>query len=263
MKEKLIFFGFMVGAFVGLWWAGGWAQQLASAKSKVWVAPSPYVRHMTFGYHESVADSLWIRLIQDFDVCNYPIEDSVIEHPTYQQWLEEAQQEQAHDLKVEVLERLALAEVTPKKICNYSWPFYMLDAITELAPQFLMPYMTGAVTLSVLVDDYEGAGIIFEKGVKNFPEEWGLLYRAAYHYMYDRHDLARAAELLEQSARYGAPHWVQSLAARFYTVSGQAEVALGLLETYLTQIEPDNKEARLEVQSRIQALKQIIAEESD
>lgn len=156
------------------------------------VAPPPQLKHFVFGFNEVVADSLWIRTIQDFDYCD---------------------QVQSHNL------------------CKgNSWLYKMLDATTDLSPQFRIPYAAGGLALTVLISDVEGATKIFEKGVRSLPKDWTISYRAAYHYLYEVKDKKRAAELLTQAGDNGAPPWVFSLAGRLYSDSGELELAQQLLQ---------------------------------
>jgi hypothetical protein len=60
-----------------------------------------------------------------------------------------------------------------------------------------------------------------------------MSYRAAYHYLYEINEPTRAAELLIQSARNGAPPWVYALAARLYTATGRAQLGKTILEDAL------------------------------
>ena len=108
----------------------------------------------------------------------------------------------------------------------------MLDAVTLLAPKYRMAYLAGALSLSVLVEDYEGARVIFDRGVKEFPNDWMILYRASYHYLYDRQDFLEAAKLMERAAAAGAPSWLTLSAARLYSKSGRAEYAIQVLEQF-------------------------------
>lgn len=151
------------------------------------VAPPPFFERMVFGYNEVAGDLLWIRALQDFDYC---------------------------DQKVAV------------NLCkNDSWLYKMLNAVTELSPSFRLAYAAGALALTVIVSDIEGATKIFDKGVKAFPNDWPILYRAAYHYMYEVKDNKRAAGLLIQAGKNGAPPWVFTLAGRLYSDAGNLELA--------------------------------------
>ncbi len=194
----------------------------------VYIPPPQYIKYLHFGYSEAMADSLWIRAIQDFDFCENPQgemvkgEDEIL-----------AKEVKAH--KSLLNEELAylMKNITSLnkglKTCRNGWLSQMLDATTELAPRFKTVYMTGGTSLSVILNDYEGASKLFNKGIRQFPDDWRLPYNAAYHFMYDRQDLARAAELLKMAAKNGAPAWVHSLAARAFTASGQGELAIRTL----------------------------------
>lgn len=165
------------------------------------MSPPPGIEHFTFGHRDVVADFFWIRAIQDFDYCDQPV---------------------------------------AKNLCiGKSWLYRMLNSITELSPKFRMPYATGAVALSVLVSDIEGAARIFDKGVAQYPEDWRILYRAAYHYLYEVKDKKKAADLFIRSGRNGAPPWVFSLAGGLYNESNERVAAEAVLaEMIKTEIDP-------------------------
>lgn len=165
------------------------------------MSPPPGIEHFTIGHKEIVADFFWIRAIQDFDYCD---------------------------------------QVISKNLCvGKGWLFRMLDAVTNLSPKFRMPYATGAVALSVLVSDVEGAARIFDKGVVIFPDDWRILYRAAYHYLYEVKDKKRAADLFIRAGRNGAPQWVFSLAGGLYNESNERVAAEAVLaEMIKTEIDP-------------------------
>lgn len=208
-------------------------------EAKKFLSPPPeYIEHFHLGFKESMADSLWLRWIQDSDFCQTYFESKKNE-PL-------ADERKAND-------DLLLAN--PRhKICDSSWGFKMLDAITRLDPRFLMPYMAGAVTLSVLVEDYEGASILFDRGLQYYPNDWKLLYRAAYHYQFDKKDLPKAAATLIRAGENGAPPWVISLASRLYTRAGQIELGISTLEAFKKFAE-GNKEAVEKIDKRIAELK--------
>ncbi len=109
----------------------------------------------------------------------------------------------------------------------------MLSTITDLAPRFKVPYKAGAIGLSVGVDDREGARIIFEKAIKQFPEDWTISYAASYHYLFEIQDPVRAADLLMQASRYGGPPWLPALASKLYSASGRQELGRSVIEEYL------------------------------
>ena len=202
-------------------------------KSFRFLAPPPeYIEFFHFGFRESLADSLWLRWIQDSDECQiYVGVGPAAPLPPNQDF-----------------------NVPRNKICDNSWGFKMLDAITKLAPRFKMPYLSGAMTLSVLVEDYEGAQIIFDRGIQNYPDDWLLLYRASYHYLFDRHDIPRAAELLSRAEQQGGPYWFKLLSARLYSKIGRLELAVSVLES-LRKTQTSEK-AIADIDHRLKVLKQ-------
>ncbi|MNL16533.1 hypothetical protein D3C87_1375830 [compost metagenome] len=71
--------------------------------------------------------------------------------------------------------------------------------------------------------------------MKAFPTDWPILYRAAYHYLYEVNDKKRAAELLIEAGKNGAPSWVFSLAGRLYSDTGKLDLAKALLEQMIRE----------------------------
>jgi tetratricopeptide (TPR) repeat protein len=173
-------------------------QSYPESQWRILTPPPPHIEKMSFGFSDVMADSLWLLYIQDLGEC-------------------------------EILGRRKLWE---QRKCDRGWSFLMLDAITNLAPRNWMPYATGAITLSVLNGDVEGAHKIFEKALRNFPNDWIILYRASYHYLEDMKDKKGAAELMARASAAGAPPWLKSLASRLYSESGEIDLALSNLKSY-------------------------------
>lgn len=163
-------------------------------------APSN-IKSFTLGFDLIAADTLWLRVLQDFDVCDQT-----------------------------GLPELVPSERAPKARCNRGWVYSMIDAITELDTKFKIAHTAGAVILSIVVDDAEGAAKIYDKAIERFPLDWQIAYRASYHYLYEIKDEPRAANLLREAGKRGAPSWVFALAARIYTKQGKLELAQGVLK---------------------------------
>ncbi len=166
------------------------------------IPPPQMVEHLAFGYRETMADLLWIRLLQDAHICEQ-VEGGV-----------------AH---VEGVVREGPA-------CHLSWVYLMMDQLTDLAPRWKLPFSIMGTMLSVIVDDREGARRILEKAIQRFPHDWEFRFQAGYHYLWEVKDEARAAELMLQAAHRGAPPWVYALAANLMSQQGQAAVARAVLE---------------------------------
>lgn len=130
------------------------------------------------------------------------------------------------------LEEILNVELKPSR-CDRGWVFQMMDFITDLSPKFEPVYEIGATVLSVVVDDREGAKIIFDKGLEHFPNNWILNYRAAYHYMFDLQKPGRAADLLMAAYQNGGPDYLPTLATRLYSKVGRAMLGYTTLKGFI------------------------------
>ncbi|RYZ82699.1 MAG: hypothetical protein EOP06_21245, partial [Proteobacteria bacterium] len=178
------------------------------------LAPPSMMKYFALGYNEVLADSFWIRVIQDFDTCG------------------RSQSQSTPNIPAETVVATAVLKQRVGR-CEMSWVYKMIDAITELAPQFRSPYSDGGVILSIAVDDVEGASRIYDKAVSKYPTDYPILYKAAYHFLYEVGDRPKAAGLLLDAAKYGAPKWVEILAARLYSKAGQAQLGLQVLNDFV------------------------------
>ncbi len=179
------------------------------------IAPPHQLERFAFGYQEAIADTLWIRSIQDFDYC-----------------------------ESEVAER----------ICNgNSWLYQMLDTITDLSPHFRIAYAAGGLALTVIISDIEGATKLFDKGVEAFPNDWPILYRAAYHQLYEVKNKERAAELMKAAAENGGPPWLYSLSGRLYSDAGNLQLAEALLQEMIETKQDESLIKRL--RDKIESMK--------
>lgn len=159
---------------------------------QLYIAPPPQMERFVFGYHELAADMIWVRAIQDFDFCE--------------------------------------SKINAQTCRGQSWLFKMLDTVTNLSPKFRIVYATGALALSVLISDIEGASRMFDKGVEHFPNDKSILYRAGYHALLEEKNVVKAADLMRRTAQAGGPSWLYSLAARLYTDGGKREMGEALLK---------------------------------
>lgn len=216
----------LVVFFAGTILTGPQMDRGAVKEKKTYYAPPVFFQYFSFGHDDTLADIFWLRLIQDIDLC--------------------AQEFSKVDGLPEELRPLNLNAPSEKRRCDISWAYRMFDITTELAPRFRMPHAVGGLTLSVLLDDIDGATLLFEKAVKAFPTDWPILYRAAYHYMIEVKDFERGAELALQAANNGAPEWLRYTAARLYTEAGRKEFGMQVLKDYLeSEDDAKNREAIL------------------
>lgn len=152
----------------------------------------------SLGYSQILADSFWIRIIQDFDFC----------------------------------ENRPKGVYDPRKFkCEKGWVFQMISSVIELDPLFRQAHLYGALMLTVIVNDIEGASAIFDKATARFPTDWEILYAASYQAMVEEKNLPKASRLLNEAGQHGAPVWTRSLAARLQQKAGQLELAKAILES--------------------------------
>lgn len=188
----------------------------AKEKRVVFITPPKYIKYFTFGYDDSIADSFWVRLIQDLGECGKSI------------------------LTTDEIKERDKNPVVQNPICQKGWSFKMIDVVTDLSPRFELAYRVGGITLSIIGNDKEGATEIVEKGMKAFPTNWNIYYVAGYHYLSEVKDLRKAADALRKAAENGAQPWVYSLAGQLYTKTGQAMITKTMLESFLKQ-NPDHR----------------------
>ena len=200
-------------------------------KRKIFIAPIKSMNFFTFGYNSMISSLMWVRILQDIDVCDQVEEKQVL--PAFE----------TQDILTEVLERKL-----PQAKCREGWVYQMLDVITELTPDFYGAYLDGATMLSVVVDDRRGAQKLFAKAVIDFPDDWQILYRAAYHELFEMQNPNRAARLLRLAGERGAPQWVYALSARIYSRLGQAAFAKTILESVLRRKSKGEAIERVKVQ---------------
>lgn len=170
-----------------------------SDKENFYFAPPKEIVHFHFGYREAIADSLWIRVVQDFDYCE--------------------------------------SEVA-KKVCkSEGWVYHLLDEIGDLSSDFWTVHYFGPLMLTVVVNDMGGASKLFDRSVKLYPTDWHILYAAAYQAMIEEKNKHKAAHLLTEAAKNGAPVWLYALATKMYTEGGEQAMAQSLYD----QLKQDKK----------------------
>lgn len=185
------------------------------ATYEVFVPPPKELIYFTFGFDNAISSVMWLRLLKDIDICDQDGEEKAIN-------------------KGKNLDEILTYELEESR-CSSGWSYNMIDRITDLSPKFLHAYSHGALILSVLVDDREGAKNIFEKGLKIYPDKYSLNYSAAYHYLFEMQEPHRAAELLLKSHELGGPDWMVSLSANLYNRVRQKEVGIFLLEDFISK----------------------------
>lgn len=117
--------------------------------------------------------------------------------------------------------------------CNRGWVFQMLNLILDLVPRFYYPARVGPVILSVVIDDIEGATIIYEKALRNFPNDWIIASRAAYHFTFELEDNTRGSLLYYRAAKLGGPSWMALYASKLSNKEGKKELAIRMIKDFM------------------------------
>ncbi len=157
-----------------------------------YISPPNIIKQLSAGLNSQLSDSFWLRANQDFDYCDQP---------------------------------------KNKTECSgKSWLFHMLDLVTDLDSNFKEAFFYGALALTVLISDYDGASKIFDKGTAKFPKSWTLLYAAGYHALFEEKNSVKASKLYFEAAKHGAPTWVNAMAGRLAAEGGAKEYAAKILE---------------------------------
>ena len=210
---------FVLGA-VGIVFSSSPSINVKIAKQAIYIIPPKEMIHFSFGFEEAFAALMWVRLLQDIDIC-------------------EQSQKPASYSPATSIEEILDAELIESR-CHEGWVYHMLDRITDFSPRFLYAYVHGGLLLSIVVDDREGARQIFEKGLTIFPDHYNLNYHAAYHYLAEVRNPGRAAELMKKTHELGGPAWLSLSAARLYAEDGMKEAGIMLLNELIeTSSDPD------------------------
>lgn len=163
-----------------------------------YLPPPVAIKNMTVGFSVALADSFWLRSVQDFDYCENKIKDNECQ--------------------------------------GKSWLFQTLNLTTELDPRIAASqYQVAGLALTVIISDYAGASVIFDKGVMQHPESWQLTYAAAYHALFEEKDKLKASRLYKLAGEHGAPSWVMATAGRLAAEGGSVvdaeRILRGLIES--------------------------------
>ncbi len=161
-------------------------------KRSDYIAPPDLITYLAAGTKVQMSDSFWLRAIQDFDYC-----DSVINQ---------------------------------KECSGKSWLFKIINAVADLDPNFFEAHYYGALALTIIISDYEGASAIFDKAVVHFPKSWMLFYAAGYHALVEEKNKIKAAKLYLEAGNLGAPSWVPLMAGKLAADAGDIDYSAQILE---------------------------------
>lgn len=122
-----------------------------------------------------------------------------------------------------------------------SWMFIRFDTISLLEPNFYENYNFGGPYLSIIKDDLAGADIIYDKGLKKYPDDYSLLLNSGFHYYFERKNLSKAYPILNKLRSHRkTPPYVISALARIESQRGNFEDSFTILTDYQTHFERDS-----------------------
>lgn len=133
-----------------------------------------------------------------------------------------------------------------------------LDAVTDLDPYFLDPYIFTEGVLAWDAGNLDEANRILSRGMEARPEDWQIPFFIGFNYFYFLGDNATGAEYLMRASRLpGAPDFLSPLAARLGYYGGKAKTAIMFLQGILAQTSDEGLRTRLSL--RLLALKRADA----
>lgn len=122
-----------------------------------------------------------------------------------------------------------------------SWMFVRFNTIRKLEPNFLPTYTFGGPYLSIVKDDLDGASFLYNKGLEIYPNNYGLLKNAAFHFHFEVEDRIRSRELFNRIVKIpGANKALFPTLARLETENGNLDFAFKLMFDQYSSIEDKN-----------------------
>ncbi|GEM_PF-2024665 len=165
------------------------------------ICVSEFIQYLSFGFNTQISDSLWVRFLQELDAYN----ESGIATP----------------------------HLCPDR--TSSWHFHIINAAMNMDHKFYEISVMAPLLISITIGDTEGASVLFDKAVTNFPNDWKVLYRASYQAQIEEKNKSKAADLLYRAGKNGAPNWVMSLAGGLFNDTGNREMAEQIYKELLTE----------------------------
>jgi tetratricopeptide (TPR) repeat protein len=136
-----------------------------------------------------------------------------------------------------------------KKVDLNSWLYLRFKTIISLDPKFLHVYNFGGKYLSIIKDDLSGAKDIFERGLLVFPNNYELLFNAAYLYAFEIQDYTMALKQYKRLLHFPqAPEYIKTLVSKIeFEVTQDIESTFTvLLDIYKSEQEGTFLKTRLE-----------------
>ncbi|WP_432821430.1 tetratricopeptide repeat protein [Trichloromonas sp.] len=136
-----------------------------------------------------------------------------------------------------------------QKLTEDDWRYIIagLEAVTDLDPYFLDPYVLAEGVLAWDAGKVEDANRLLEKGRKHRVDDWQIPFFIGFNSFYFLEDYTKGAEYLMEASRLpGSPEFLTPLAARLGYYGGKAKTAIMFLRGVLTQTSDERLKLRLE-----------------
>lgn len=136
-----------------------------------------------------------------------------------------------------------------------SWMYHRFMSIADLEPEFYQNYLYGGMFLSIIKDDLSGAAELYERGLKQFPEDYRLNYNAGFNYYFEMGDFEKGLIRLEKILDHPRVPWrIKFLVNKLkFEVTNQYDTALDFLRHNLSLTQDEALKSKLK--SDIYALK--------
>lgn len=137
-----------------------------------------------------------------------------------------------------------------------SWLYLRFLTISELDPFFYQNYLYGGQFLSIIKDDLEGASVIFDKGLKFYPDDYDLNYNAGFLYYFEMGDYKKGLLNIEKIQFHSkAPTFFPSLVNKLKLETGSLDLKTIYHALYLQYQGTVDNALKLKLEKELYALK--------
>lgn len=142
---------------------------------------------------------------------------------------------------------------------RYDMMYHVCDIVTDLDPKFEETYIFGSFVLLTEGNRPEEGLRLLEKGRREHPDSWRLLFESGFVEYLALQDYGKASDYFRQAAsKPGAPEYVARFAAYVSEKAGSLEAALALWVQCWEATE--NPEVKRRAERQIEILRARIAE---
>jgi tetratricopeptide (TPR) repeat protein len=128
------------------------------------------------------------------------------------------------------------------------WMYVRFHTIATLDPHFYHNYLFGGMYLSTIKDDLEGAAIIYEMGIKEFPGDYYLTYYAGFNYFYEMGEFKKGFEKLKQIENHPKlnPHLRSVIGKLSFELTKNYDLAIEFIKESMTLARDETIKSKLQ-----------------